>query len=422
MDKFGLPARYLGTQRKSVWEEYVQLAADYNPLDLGQGYSDFLPPEHIISALDQVVKNKNVLLHQYTRGCGHPRLVSVLSKLYSRFIGRSINPNTEILISAGAYGALYCTIMGHIDDGDEVIIIEPFFDCYESMVVTAGGTPRFVPLRFNNNSSSELKSSDWTLNPEELENAFNSRTKAIIINTPNNPLGKVFTESELQMVADLCKKWNVMCISDEVYEWLVYEPQRHVRMASLPGMWERTVTIGSAGKTYSITGWKIGWAYGPANLIHNLHVVHRNSIYACTTSLQEAIAIGYEKELDCLGQDNCYFISLPRQLEQKKNYMADFLSKMGMRPVIPDGGYFMVANWSSLEPEIDLSAENDKYKDYRFTKWLTKNVGIQGIPPSAFYSEPHKALAETLVRFCFIKQDEKLRRAARILEEWKATK
>ncbi|KAF2884168.1 hypothetical protein ILUMI_21995 [Ignelater luminosus] len=420
MEKFGLPARYQG-QQESVWEEYIQLAADYDPLDLGQGFPDFSPPEYIISALDQVIKDKDIMLHQYTRGCGHPRLTSILSKLYSHLIGRNIHPEKEILISTGAYGALYCTVMGHIDQGDEVIIIEPYFDCYEPMVLSAGGIPRFVPLRYNNNNSSILKSSDWTLDPEELEKAFNSKTKAIIINTPNNPLGKVFTENELQMIANLCKKWNVMCISDEVYEWLVYEPQKHIRIASLPGMWERTITVGSAGKTFSITGWKIGWAYGPANLIHNLVIVHQNSISVCSTPLQEAIAVGFEKEFSCLGQDNCYFTSLPRQLEQKKNYMANFLTKMGMKPIIPDGGYFMIADWSSLESKIDLSAENDKYKDYCFTKWLTKNVGIQGIPPSAFYSEPHKLLGEKLVRFCFIKKEEKLNKAAEILEHWKKT-
>lgn len=255
--------------------EYIQLALEHKPLNLGQGFPDFAAPEHVTKALADVATSDNVLIHQYTRGFvinaansqipkiltqlifqkGHPRLVAALAKLYSQLVGRQLDPLNEILVTAGAYEALYSAINGHVDEGDEVIIIEPFFDCYEPMVKTAGGVPRFIPLRLvklhhyhttlklNGNqhsfqkqdsscSSEDQSSGDWVLDDAELEGMFNSKTKIIILNTPNNPLGKVFTETELTKIAELCKKWNVLCISDEVYEWMVYKPHRHIRIGN----------------------------------------------------------------------------------------------------------------------------------------------------------------------------------------------
>lgn len=418
-DKFDLPARYRGSE-KSVWVEYIQLAQDHKPLNLGQGFPDFAAPDYVTKALAEVATGENVLLNQYTRGFGHLRLVNALSKLYSQLLGWEINPQTEVLVTAGAYEALFSSIFGHTSPGDEVIIIEPFFDCYDPMVRAAGGTPRFIPLRLNK-TSGKIMSSDWVLDPSELTSLFNSRTKAIILNTPHNPIGKVFTQKELELIADLCKKWNVLCISDEVYEWLVYKPYKHIRIATLPGMWERTITIGSAGKTFSVTGWKIGWAYGPAKLMRNLQTVHQNCVYTCSTPTQEAAAQGFELELGRLGQSDCYFLSLPRELEAKRDFMAKFLTDVGMVPTIPEGGYFMVADWSALGDKVNLEQETDELKDYRFTKWMSKNVKLQGIPPSAFYSEPHKHLIENSVRYCFIKTDEKLQQAADILQKWKAS-
>nr|XP_022917579.1 kynurenine--oxoglutarate transaminase 3 isoform X1 [Onthophagus taurus]XP_022917580.1 kynurenine--oxoglutarate transaminase 3 isoform X1 [Onthophagus taurus] len=417
MNKFDLPERYVGND-KSVWVEYIQLALEHKPLNLGQGFADFAPPDYITKALADISQGPNVLLHQYTRGFGHPRLITALSKLYSKLIGREINPQTEILVTSGAYEALYACINGHIETGDEVIIMDPYFDCYDPMVRTAGGIPKSIPLRLKK-TSGPISSADWVLDPQELEALFNKKTKMIILNTPHNPLGKVFSLEELTIIADLCKKWNVLCISDEVYEWLVFEPNKHVRIATLPDMWERTITIGSAGKTFSVTGWKTGWAYGPANLMRNAQVVHQNCVYTCTTPIQEAIAIGFEIEIPKLGQDDCYFVSLPRMLKAKRDYMAKFLSDVGMIPTVPEGGFFMIADWSPLESKIDLSQETDQYKDYRFTKWMTKNIGLQGIPPSAFYSNEYKHLGENLVRYCFIKTDENLKKAADILLTWK---
>ncbi|XP_046985037.1 kynurenine aminotransferase isoform X1 [Schistocerca americana] len=415
--KFALPSRYHGSE-KSVWVEYIQLALEHKPLNLGQGFPDFAAPDYVTKALSDATLSDNVLLNQYTRGFGHPRLISALSKLYSKLIGRSIDAQSEILVTCGAYEALFASILGHTNPGDEVIIIEPYFDCYVPMVRAGGGVPRFIPLR-PKKAEGTVSSSDWVLDEKELEGLFNSKTKAIILNTPNNPVGKVFNQRELELIAQLCKKWNVLCISDEVYEWLVYKPNKHIRIASLPGMWERTITIGSAGKTFSVTGWKIGWAYGPAPLMKNLQAVHQNSVYTCSTPLQEAVAKGFEIEIERMGSPECYFESLAAELVAKRDYMAKFLSEVGMNPTIPEGGYFMIADWSPLESKVNLNDETDKYKDYRFTKWMTKNVKLQGIPPSAFYSEEHKNLAENFVRYCFIKKDENLQKAHTILKNWK---
>lgn len=346
MEKFTLPKRYQGAT-ESVWNEYIKLAQEYKPLNLGQGFPDYHAPEYVTKALASAASDTNPLMQQYTRGFGHPRLVQAISKLYSKLVNREINANTEVLVTVGAYEALYATIQSQVEVGDEVIIIEPFFDCYEPMVKGAGGIPRFIPLK-PRKTEGVVTSADWVLDEVDFEKMFNKKTKAIIINSPHNPLGKVFDKSELEKIAELCKKWNVLCISDEVYEWLVYEPNQHIRICTLPGMWDRTITIGSAGKTFSVTGWKIGWAYGPENLMRNLQMVHQNCVYTCSTPIQEAVAIGFETEIPRLGTKECFFHSLPASLMSKRDFMADFLTKAGMNPTVPQGGYFMMADWSKL--------------------------------------------------------------------------
>lgn len=266
-----------------------------------------------------------------------------------------------------------------------------------------------------------ISSSEWKFDEAALEALFTPKTKAIILNTPHNPLGKVFSRQELEFIANLCRKFNVLCIADEVYEWMVYTPDEHIRICTLPGMWERTITIGSAGKTFSVTGWKIGWAYGPEGLMRNLQLVHQNCVYTCATPIQEAVALGFEHELKRLASPECYFNSISRELVSKRDKMVAFLGEIGMKATVPQGGYFLLADWQALADKVDLDQETDQWKDYRFTKWMTKNIKLQGIPPTAFYSEEHKPLAENYVRYCFFKKDETLDEAANILRKWKSS-
>jgi kynurenine--oxoglutarate transaminase/cysteine-S-conjugate beta-lyase/glutamine--phenylpyruvate transaminase len=229
----------------------------------------------------------------------------------------------------------------------------------------------------------------------------------------------VFSRAEITAICDLCCQHDVLMISDDVYEHMVYDDSQMVRVASLPGMWDRTISIGSAGKTFSVTGWKLGWAYGPDHLIRNCGVVHQNCVYACPTPIQEAVARGFEKELKRLEDPECYFRSISRDLVSKRDFMVEMLAEVGMEPVVPQGGYFIMADWSGLKDRVDLSTETDPQADYRFVKWLTKNRGLQGIPPSAFFCQEHKAIGEDYIRFCFIKHQDSLDRARAILTAWR---
>lgn len=411
------PADRIRNTEPNVWVEFIQLALENKPVNLGQGFPDFSPPNYVTKAVSEAVLSENVLLNQYTRSYGHPRLVNIISKFFSKLTGHNIDAHTEILVTIGAYEALFCAIMGNVNPGDEVIIIEPFFDSYEPMVHMAGGTPVYIPLR-PTKSGQVMSSEDWVLDPDELKSKFNSKTKAIIVNTPHNPLGKVFKKEELQVIADLAKKWDTLVIMDEVYEWIVYKGKQHIRMATLPGMWDRTITIGSAGKTFSVTGWKLGWAYGPKRLMSNLQAMHQNCIYTCPTPIQEAVAVGFELEIGRLEKPECYFNELPELLQSKRDKMAKFLLEANMIPVIPEGGYFMLADYSKLAPKANFDDGSGKPKDHKFCRWLVKEKKVAAIPPTAFYGKEHKNLAENYIRFCFIKEDSTLEAAEKILKDF----
>jgi len=282
------------------------------------------------------------------------------------------------------------------------------------MVQGAGAIAKFVPLRPNSERTS--CSSEWKLDLTELEKNFNEKTKLLFLNNPNNPLGKVFSLEELTSITDLCKKYDVVVVADEVYEWMVYSDKRIIKVASLPGMWDRTITIGSAGKAFSATGWKLGWAIGPEHLIHSLQTVHQNCCFTCATPLQETVAISIETEIDRLESKDCYFNSISDELLEKRSFLKDLLSSVGFHPIIPEGGYFMMADFSSLPCDFQYDSKNEECKDFQFVKWLTKTKRIATIPPTAFYSPQHAYLGENFVRFCFIKKDSTLEEAASIMK------
>ncbi|KAA0194267.1 Kynurenine---oxoglutarate transaminase [Fasciolopsis buskii] len=392
-------AARVAKQKPSIWVEINKAVAKYKPINLGQGFPDSLPREHVLASLRAVAApNTNPLFHQYTRSMGHPRLVNVLSQLYTPFTRcdpsryasagplakntfaptRHVDALNEVIVSVGAYGALSAAISSLIDHGDEVIIMDPSFDCYAPMTIFAGGVPVFVPLKPNSfpRGDAELTADAWKFDPAELESKITPKTKMIILNTPHNPLGKVFDLDELMVIADLCCRYNLVCVSDEVYEWLVFPPKEHVKIASLPGMWNRTLTIGSAGKTFSVTGWKLGWTVGPANLIHGMQMHQQNTVYTCPTPIQEATARSLEIELPLLFKPESYFEEMRRTIEPKGRTMVQRLNDIGMPAVRPTGGYFLFADVSKMPvPKGALDAIGDQSLPYdaKFNLWMMQN-------------------------------------------------
>ncbi|XP_074141018.1 kynurenine--oxoglutarate transaminase 1 isoform X4 [Sminthopsis crassicaudata] len=413
-------ARRLEGIDKNPWVEFVKLANENEAVNLGQGFPDFAPPEFSTEAFTQAV-TRDIMLNQYTRGFGHPPLVKVLAQFFGKLLKQDIDPLKDVLVTVGAYGALFYAFQALVDEGDEVILIEPYFDCYEPMTKMAGGRPVFVSLKPPPYDDGKVMSSgDWKLDPDELASKFSPRTKAIVINTPNNPLGKVFSKEELELIANLCKKHDVLCFSDEVYQWLVYDEEKHISIASLPGMWERTLTIGSAGKTFSVTGWKVGWVLGPDHLMKHLRTVHQNSLYHCPTQAQEAVSSSFSRELRLFGEPDSYFVQLPKDVQKRRDHMLNSLQAIGMRPIVPQGTYFLMVDISSFKKKMpNLPGSEGEAYDSRFIKWMIKNKGLVAIPVSVFCSLEQKGHFEHYIRFCFMKNDSTLKAMDDKLQQWK---
>uniref|UniRef100_A0A452V4F7 Kynurenine--oxoglutarate transaminase 1 n=1 Tax=Ursus maritimus TaxID=29073 RepID=A0A452V4F7_URSMA len=365
-----LQARRLDGIDHNPWVEFSRMASEYDVVNLGQGFPDFPPPDFAVQAF-QLALSSDYMLNQYTKAFGYPPLTEILASFFGKLLGQEIDPLKNVLVTVGAYGALFTAFQALVDEGDEVIIIEPFFDCYEPMTLMAGGRPVFVTLKLSPTQDGELDSaSNWQLDPTELASKFTSRTKALVLNTPNNPLGKVFSEAELELVASLCQQHDVICISDEVYQWLVYDGHQHISIASLPGMWEPTLTIGSAGKSFSATGWKVGWALGPDRLLKHLRTVHQNTIYHCPTQGQ----VLQEANLPCPAHRGK--LSVPQ------------------RQGLPCCGVAL-------------------------TRGLPPPQGLAAIPASIFYSMPHRKHFDHYVRFCFVKDESTLQAMDEKLQRWK---
>ncbi len=366
----------------SVFTRMSALARQHNAVNLGQGFPDFPGPDFVKAAAKDAI---DADLNQYAVSSGAPRLKQHVAIDASIALGREIDPVREVVVTNGATEAIFEAILAFAGPGDEVVAFEPFYDSYPASAQMAGAG--FVPVR--------LEPPEWSFDIEALRAVLTPRTRLLVLNTPHNPTGKVFTLTELEQIADLAIERDLLVVTDEVYNRIVFPPAEHVSLASLPGMWERTITIDSTGKTFSLTGWKIGYAIGPAELVGAIQAAHQFITFASGTPFQEALATAME-----LSRTNGYYDQLAREYTRRRDLLRSALDGAGL-PALPIGGsYFLMADISGLGFETDVA----------FCEWLVESVGVAAVPPSAFYLDP--STAPLLARFCFAKSDATIAAAA----------
>ncbi|KAI6649195.1 tyrosine aminotransferase [Oopsacas minuta] len=402
--------------RPSVWVEFTQMVAKFKPVsNLGQGFPDFDPPKFLLDSLHKAALDPSA--HQYPLSKGHTPLLEAIARYYSPLYKRELNPNSNISVSNGAYGCLYATSQAFVNPGDEVVIIEPFYDCYINQVMLGGGHLKFVPLRAT--KADPKTSQDWAIDPDELAKAFTNKTKLLIINNPNNPLGKVYSKPELKVVADLCQKYDTICVSDEVYEFNTFDGLPHERMATLDGMWERTLTTHSAGKIFSVTGWKTGWTIGPKDLLDSIAVIHSSSLYCTVRPTQIALAEGFERESSLVNDPTrSYIEELRNYLQDRRDELCSGLKSVGIVPITPSGTYFLLGNMDIFGTPFTPGKFGSGTRDYQLARWMYEEVGVGVIPPSAFYSEPHSHLADRFMRFSFARTPESIDKAINAIRKY----
>jgi N-succinyldiaminopimelate aminotransferase len=373
-----LPSRLdnIGT---SIFSEISALARQHNAINLGQGFPDFDGPEILKDTVRQAMENGE---NQYAISHGTPALRQEIANHAARFYSQQVDADNEITVTSGATEALFCSALALIEPGDEAIVFEPVYDSYVPAIRMAGGVAVGVPLH----------APTFRFDPEELRRAFTPRTRVIYVNTPHNPSGTVFNRSELELIAELCIQHNVIAITDEVYEHIVFPPTDHLRLATIPGMSERTITISSAGKTFSFTGWKVGWAIGAAHLQRAFRAVHQFTVFSTNTPFQHAIAQG-------LALPDSFYHDLVSDYTERRDFLLQALHKVGLKPSAPDGSYFIVCDISDITSMNALD----------FCRRMIETTGVAAIPLESFYhSSEH---GSNLVRFCFCKRWETLNEA-----------
>ena len=375
-------ARRISTFGTTVFSEINMLAQQYHALNLGQGKPDFDTPSDIVTQLVQAAQAG--LYNQYAPGPGTASLRQAIAGHAARFYDLEIDPAKGVVVTSGATEGIFSAILGLVDPGDEVIVIEPFYDSYVPNILMANAIAVCVPLH----------PPTWTFDADELRSAFSKKTRALILNTPQNPSGRVFTRQELTMIAELCIEYDVTVIADEVYEHLIFAPAQHIPIATLPGMFERTVTVSSAGKLFSMTGWKIGWVYGSPDLVQGVLGAHQFVTFAVHHPSQEAITYA-------LNLPDTYYETFQAMYEKKRQLILAALDGAGLKSYVPEGTYFVMADYSDVFNGTPLE----------FTRYLTKDIGVASIPPESFYSQEHVHIGHGYVRFAFCKSDEMLQQA-----------
>lgn len=355
-------------------------------VNLAQGFPDFAAPAAMKEAACRAIEAD---INQYAITWGSKSLREAIARKTEHFQGRRPDPEREITVACGATESMMSAVLAVVDPGDEVVIFEPFYENYGPDAILSGAVPRHVTLY----------EPDWHFKPEELAAAFNDKTRAIIINTPNNPTGKVFSREELEFIAGLCQKWDVIAITDEIYEHMVYSGE-HIPLASLPGMYERTITISGLSKTYSATGWRIGWLIAPPDISSGIRKVHDFLTVGAAAPLQEGAA-------HALSFPDEYYQNLCDLYRTKRDFMVEFLKEAGFYVYEPQGAYYIMTDAS------DLMSRLGQPDDVSFARWMTEQIGVATVPGSSFYTD--KALARTKIRFCFCKKPETLERARNLL-------
>ncbi len=368
----------------TIFAEMTALALRTQAINLGQGFPDTDGPPEVAQAAQAAIAAGH---NQYPPVPGIPSLRAAIARHQKRFWDLEVDPDSEVLVTAGATEALAASMLALCEIGDEVIVFDPTYDCYGAGIAMAGAVVKGVLLQ-----PPATGEGRYTFDPAELRLAFSAKTRLLLLNSPHNPTGKVFTPTELALIAELCCEHDVIAITDEVYEHLVFTGE-HVPLASLPGMAERTVTLSSAGKTFSFTGWKIGWAVGPADLITAIRTAKQFLTFVNGAPFQHAVAVGLD-----LGDD--YFDSFQATLLAKRDLLADYLREAGFRVLLPEGTYFVTADSSPFYETLEL------HSGLEFCLRLPELAGVVAVPSQVFYQ--NAADGSSLVRFCFAKQDDVL--------------
>ena len=371
---------------ESVIRDMTRLANQHGAINLGQGFPDFPAPEALKEAAGRAIAEDH---NQYPITWGVPAFREAIAAMYARDYGMEVDPETEICVTCGSTEAMIASMLGVLDPGDEVVVFEPFYENYGPDSILTGAVPRLVPLR----------PSDWTFDEEELRAAFGPQTRAIVINSPNNPTGKVFSRSELTSIAEHCIEHDAIAITDEIYEHITYDGAPHVPIATLPGMEERTITISALSKTYSVTGWRVGWAIAAPALMAGIRPVHDFLTVAAPAPLQVA-------GITALGLPASYYERMRTDYAERRDVMLQVLADSGFEVASPpSGAYYVMADCSHLGLGSDVET----------ARHLVEQVGVAAVPGSSFVKDP--ADGAHLLRFAFCKKIETLEAAGERLRD-----
>lgn len=375
-------AHRLTSYAVNVFTEITRLAQQHDAVNLGQGFPDFDGPLFIKEAAIDAIRNGH---GQYCRMSGIPELNRAVADRLRAVGGLEVDPDQHVTITSGCTEAIAAVMLGLVNPGDEVILFEPYYDSYRACVAMAGGVPKFITLR----------PPHFALDEAALRAAFTPRTRLILVNTPHNPTGKVFTRAELELIGRLAVEHDAIVVADEVYEELVFDVE-HVRIATLPDLWPRTVTLSSLGKTFSLTGWKIGWAVAPPDLTAGIRAAHQFLTFCTATPLQHGAAAA-------LRAPRSYYDELRLDYRRKRDLLTDGLARLGFDVHRPQGTYFILADHRAFGFDDDVA----------FCRHMIEHARVAAIPPSAFYENKHEG--RSLVRFAFCKQEATLREALKRL-------